>query len=146
MKDDRLRVAVDMPYVEAIGRATYVFAVLEWNAVYCCERMQGGYINSLAKKTAGKVAKDLVRLVSKLPNQQDKIDCSSPAQEFKRLVVVRNRIVHGKPGTASNCDQRLFHDGTPLTPAMIDDAADEFAACSAELNTLLYNQLKLLVI
>lgn len=32
MKDDRLRIPVDDPYVASLGRAAYVFATLEWNA------------------------------------------------------------------------------------------------------------------
>lgn len=47
MKDDRLRVPVDHGYIEALGRAAYVFATLEWDAVWCCERMQSNYIQKL---------------------------------------------------------------------------------------------------
>ncbi len=60
MKDDRLRVPIDNAYVEALGRATYVFATLEWNAVWCCERMEADYIRKLSRKTAGKIADNLV--------------------------------------------------------------------------------------
>ena len=142
MKDDRLRVPIDNAYVEALGRATYVFATLEWNAVWCCKRMQADYIRKLGRKTAGVIADDLVRLARRRPNPQVRIDCLGPAQEYKRLVGTRNSILHGKPGTASTGEQRLFRDGNPWTPKMIDDAADEFAACSRLLNALLYNQLK----
>jgi hypothetical protein len=50
MKDDRLRVPIDNAYVEALGRATYVFATLEWNAVWCCDRMQPNYIRDPGPK------------------------------------------------------------------------------------------------
>lgn len=142
MKDDRLRVLIDNAYVEALGRATYVFAILEWNAVWCCERMDANYIGKLGRKTAGNIAEDLVRFAEKRPDPQLRKDCSEPAKEFQRLVKIRNGILHGKPGTAPSGEQRLFRDGNPWTPAMIDDAADEFAACSISLNALLYNQLK----
>jgi hypothetical protein len=144
MKDDRLRVPIDDAYVQALGRMTYVFATLEWNAVWCCERMQTNYINRLGRKTAGIIADDLVHLAGKRPDPQLRTDCLGPSKEFKRLVKLRNGILHGKPGTAPTLtkEQRLFQDGQPWTPAMIDDAADEFAACSILLNALLYNQLK----
>ncbi len=151
MRDDRLRISVDDCYIKALGRATYVFAILEWNAVWCCERMEAGYIQKLERKnaagkivgkTAGCIAKDLVRLASQRPDPQDQRDCSGPAHRFKRLVETRNGIMHGKPGTAPSGEQRLFRDGDAWTPEMVDDAADEFAACSLLLHALLYNQLK----
>lgn len=58
--DDRLRVPVDDPYVHAVGLATICFARLEWDAVWCCERMEVGYIGTLGRKTAGMIASDLV--------------------------------------------------------------------------------------
>lgn len=142
MKGDRLRVPVDDRYVEALGRAAYVFATLEWNAVWCCERMRAGDIQSLGRKTAGDIAADLARFASRRPDPRHRDDISGPAREFKRLVLVRNGIMHGKPGTAPDGGQRLFRDGAPWTPEMLEDAADEFAACSALLNALLYDQLK----
>ncbi len=140
MKSDRLRVPVDEPYILAIGRATYVFATMEWNAVWCCERMQRNYIGSLRRKTAGKIAIDLVRLA--MPINLGRDGCLGPAIEFLRLVEFRNGILHGKPGTSPTGEQRLFRDGIPWTSSMIDDAADQFADCSISLNLLLYNQLK----
>jgi hypothetical protein len=59
MKNDRLRVPVDDPYVEALGRHSYVFATLEWTAVWCCKKMSTNYIDGIGKKTAGIIADDL---------------------------------------------------------------------------------------
>lgn len=142
MKNDRLRVPIDEAYVVALGRAAYVFATLEWNAVWCCERMQQNYIQRLGRKTAGQIAGDLARLARRRPVHQDQKACLEPASEFSRLVLVRNSILHGKPGTAPSGAQRLFRDGSPWTAELIDDAADQFATCSIGLNALLYNQLK----
>jgi hypothetical protein len=139
MKNDRLRVPIDEPYIMAIGRATFVFATLEWNAVWCCERMQRNYIRSIRRKTAGKIAIDLVRLAMLIDQGRD--GCLGPAIEFLRLVELRNGILHGKPSTAPTGEQRLFHNGALWTPEAIDEVADQFAACSARLNHLLYTQL-----
>lgn len=40
MKDDRKRVAVDDPYVAALGLTTYCFAICEWNAVWSAEKLK----------------------------------------------------------------------------------------------------------
>jgi hypothetical protein len=53
MKNDRLRIVVDDPYVMALGRATYVFAILEWNAVWCAERLDPGFIPGLTERQQG---------------------------------------------------------------------------------------------
>src|SRR5258707_663209 len=99
MKDDRLRFTLDDPYATALGRAVFAFARLEWDAVWCCNKLKPYYLNNLSKKTAGNVAADLIRLAS-----TDKALWSvyeTCCHEFKRLVVVRNELLHGKPGATS---------------------------------------------
>jgi hypothetical protein len=59
MKDDRLRVPVDTAYLTAIGMATYCFARMEWDAVYCGEKLNPGYVNTVASKTAGRIGSDI---------------------------------------------------------------------------------------
>lgn len=142
MKDDRLRVPVDDPYVIALGRATYVFATLEWNAVWCAERLNPGFIGKIAKKTAGVIAADLLVLVDRIMDPVLKAACEPPTHHFKKLVEIRNGILHGKPGTAPDQSQRLFRHGAVWNVADVDDAADEFAACSDRLNALLYSGLR----
>jgi hypothetical protein len=142
MRYDRLRVPIADDYVVALGRATYVFATLEWNAVWCCERLKPGFVIKLGKKTAGNIATSLTKYVSQLGDESLKQACIGPADEFERLVKIRNGLVHGKPGTSSNNVQCLFRDGVTWTVEMIDDAADQFTACSESLNKLLYDELK----
>lgn len=138
---DRNRIPVDDPYVMALGRATYVFATLEWNAVWCCERMQAGYIRGLGRKTAGIIAADFHRLSQRRPTEQARNACVPPAEEFKRLVVLRNGILHGKPGTAPGGEQRLFRDGAACSISDLENAADAFGMCGIALNALLYGEL-----
>ena len=142
MKDDRLRIPFEASYVEALGRALYVFAYTEWNAVYCCERMRKNYLHTVSRKTAGQIANDLVTLVKRRPDPKLRADCLGPAEEFQRCVLVRNGLVHSNPATGPAGEQRLFRQGVAWTPEMIDNAADEFAACDIALSHLLYNQLK----
>lgn len=134
MKDDRLRVPIDDPYLHAVGLAMVCFARLEWDAVYCCEKMQPGYINTVGGKTAGQIANDLVALTAAHPNAAIVASLGPPAAAFKRLVGMRNGLIHANPGTAPNGDQRLFRHGTEWTIAMVNDAADDFVAAGTPLN------------
>lgn len=142
MKGDRLRVVVDPKYCEAIGRAAYCFAMLEWNAVWCCEKMQPGKIHSLSEKTAGGVANDLVKLSKALPGTAShRAECISAAKEFQRIIITRNDFLHAPPCTAPNGDQVFSRKGRILTTEDLEDAADEFTACSIRLNALLHGPL-----
>src|SRR5207248_697610 len=99
MADERLRMPVDEAYLAALGRAVYTFARLEWRVVWCCERMAGGYINRIGTRTAGGIARDFLSLIAAIPDAEERSLYSVPGNEFTRLVVVRNEIMHGKPGT-----------------------------------------------
>jgi hypothetical protein len=139
-----MRISIDDGYVEALGRATYAFALLEWNAVWCCERMAPNYMQmpgraKSKKRTAGEIAEDLVALAKKHPHRSA---CLPPAKKFERLVKVRNRIVHGHP--AQTCGKnRLFDDrSVAWTIAKVNAEADNFTACGELLNKLLDNELK----
>jgi hypothetical protein len=134
-------VPVEDPYVTELGRATYVFATLEWNAVWCAERLSPGYIGKTGKKTAGAIAKDLEAIVDRVIDPAVKAACEAPAKRFASLVVTRNGILHGKPGTAPDQSQRLFRNGSVWQLSDIEDAADAFAECSDSLNALLYGHL-----
>jgi hypothetical protein len=136
MKDDRLRVQLESAYAEAIGRAVFIFARLEWDAVWICEKLNPGYINNLGTKTAGLIANDLIRLTIALPNGTE---FAPHCVEFKRLVDIRNKLLHGKPGTAVNGDQNLFDRGVPWTIKKINDAADEFSTAQIALNPLMHS-------
>ena len=99
-------------------------------------KLAPGYINSLGVKTAGRIAIDLIDLTSTAPNAAA---FAAPCAEFKRLVDTRNKLLHGKPGTAPNGDQNLFDRGSAWTIDKINDAADEFASCDRSLNPLMHS-------
>lgn len=143
MTGDRYRIQVDDAYVAALGRAVFDFAVLECNAVYCCERLKPGYLRKVErkKKTAGGVASDLLAHLRLLPADDPRRACWHAATRFDELVETRNPMLHAKPGTANGGGQRLLHDSDDWTIAENEEAADQFAACSIELNRLLYGVL-----
>jgi hypothetical protein len=151
MKDDRLRIPVEAAYVGALGLAAYAFARLEWDAVWCCERMSPDIIySSLPHRTAGAIADQLIKLAKKR-SATETDDLLAAAEQFGRLVNTRNALLHAKPGT-DEVAQRLFQyvklgkdhferNGQPWTVETINDAADEFTACSNRLNAMLHGPL-----
>lgn len=141
MKDERLRVPIDDAYLHAVGLATICFARLEWNAAWCCEKMQAGYLNTVGTKTAGQIANDLVTLAGVHPDPTVVASLGPLAAEYKRLVGKRNDLVHSNLGTATNGDQRLFRKGQEWTIDLVNEAADEFASASEPLNHHIHNVL-----
>lgn len=138
----RYRVPVEDEYVQSIGRATYVFSRLEWDAVYCCNKIKRGYVNSLGRKTAGHIAQDFVRYSKRPQDSALRADCEAAAAEFARLVKKRNALAHSNPGTTSEGKQRLIRDGVPLEIEKINSMADEFATHALVLNELHHERLK----
>jgi hypothetical protein len=142
MEGDRLRVSVEPEYCKAIGLATYCFAMLEWNAVWFCEKIRPGSIPSLSQRTAGIVARTLVQLADTLPaSAAHREECRSAAAEFERIVKTRNDFLHAPPCAAPNGDQVFNRKGRIITIADLEDAADEFTACSIRLSSLLHGPL-----
>ena len=140
MADERLRISVSEDYATALGRAAYVFSWTEWAAVWCCERMDAGFVEKAKTLTAGQIADRLVHLMGKRPaNAAEWQRCVDAAAEFKRITKRRNDIVHANPGTAPDGAQNLFRHGSQWTAASVGDLADEFAKCGMELNDIFHN-------
>lgn len=143
MSNDRLRIPQDSDYFQAVGLATIAFARLEWNAAWCCERLEPGYIHSIEtrKKTAGIIAKDLSRLFSCILDPVIRLKTTRFSDEFEAIVVERNGLMHGKPGTALNGDQRLFRHGNEWTIDAVNVFSDRCVRDGTPLNALLYDEL-----
>ena len=140
MADDRLRIPQDPVYFHAIGLAAMAFARLEWDAVWCCERLKAGYINSIEprKKTAGDIGKDLAKLFARINDAALRARTEPLATEFRAIVQQRNGILHGKPGTTPTGDQRLFRHGAEWTIDALNSFADRCVRAGIPLNALLY--------
>ena len=128
-------------YAEAIGRATFNFACMEWNAIWCCEAMSDGFMRNLGHRTAGQVGEDFEDLARAIPEQHLRNAVVGAADQFRHLVHVRNALQHGKPGRGPDGHGALVHDGRPWTLAMVLNAAHEFGACSRRLERLLEERL-----
>jgi hypothetical protein len=135
---ERLRIQVDPAYASALGLAVYCFAILEWNAVWCCERMEPGSIENLEDRTAGRVADTLLHLVQRLNPSKEQAELRKASEAFRSLVGTRNNLVHAKPGTAADGEQRLYRHGDEWTPAELEAVADAFAKCGIQLGRALH--------
>jgi len=142
MIDDRSRVPVEPEYVAAVGLATYAFARLEWDAIWCFEKIDPQAMVRLSGETAGTIARQFVAEVKKMVASPDQRLLLAAAEDFRKLVQTRNGIMHGKPATDTDGGQRLFRDGVAWTVESLNAAADEFTECSIRLNDLLYGFLK----
>lgn len=134
MSDERLRIPIDDPYLHSAGLALICFARLEWSAVWCCEKLQSGYLGTVQRKTAGVIANDFVNMTSAHTDPDISSNLNLQAHEFRNLVKRRNDLMHANPGTAPTGEQRLFREGDEWTVALIDALADEFAALDITLN------------
>ena len=140
MKGDRLRCPVDKNYVEALGRAVYAFASLEWQVVWSIEKIRPESIHKIVgeEMTAGKIAKKFIDATRNMSKISERDELQILASEFKDLVEVRNNIVHGKPCTSPHGDQRLSGDNV-IETIDLENAADDFVECNGKLNSLFYD-------
>jgi hypothetical protein len=83
------------------------------------------------------LSKAIVDPTRNMPKSREREELKLAAQTFTDLVEVRNRILHGKPCTRPSGDARLSAERV-LEILDLEDAADSFVECSAELNRLSY--------
>ena len=143
MKDDRLRCPVEKEYVKALGLAAYTFASLEWQVVWCMEKIKPESIHKVVgeEMTAGTIAKRFIDATRNMPKSKEREHLKTLAQKFMELVQIRNQIMHGKPCTSPNGDQRLSGDAI-IEISTLENAADDFVECSGKLNDMFYGFLK----
>jgi hypothetical protein len=143
LSDERLRIPIDAPYLHVTGLALICFARLEWSAVWCCEKLQPGYLGTIQsqRKTPGTIANDFAGMTAAHADPDISSNLGSRANEFRNLVKRRNDLMHAKPETASTGEQRLFRNGTEWTIVSIEALADEFAALDIALNDFFHRVL-----
>jgi hypothetical protein len=137
--NSRLQQPIEDTYAQALGVATFCFAICEWNAVYCAQRIKPGSLQQFLKDelTAGKIAKKLSDLVRNMPKSKERDELQSAADEFSDLVPLRNSILHGKPCSTTDGKARLSASAI-FEVRDLEEAADKFSDCSIKLNKLLH--------
>ena len=138
-KDRRLRLAVKPDYISALGMVAWSFASLEWQVVWCCEKINPGSLRKIVSEemTAGKIAKYFLDLTRNMQRSTEREQLQALAAEFSSLVQLRNQILHGKPCTGPNGESRLSSAAVIEIPDL-EGAADAFAQCGSNLNKLFY--------
>lgn len=139
MTNSRLRQPIEDSFAHALGVAAFCFAICEWNAVYCAQRIKPGSLHRYLKDelTAGKIAKKLCDLVRNMPKSKERGELQEAAEEFSDLVPLRNSILHGKPCSNIDGSARLSADKI-FEVSDLEAAADRFSDCSHKLNLLLH--------
>jgi hypothetical protein len=138
---------VSPEYANALGYAVYCFCYLEWGAIWIIERFEPKYIHKIQKKTAGQVADHLKTLATEARGLEEPIHkrLVALATLFKDLVDRRNSLVHGKPFTGKNGEQRLLYVGKAArvdwTLDEIVSVAKQFEDASIEANELFHEHL-----
>ena|SRR6266542_843447 len=115
------RVPVDDSYAGLVGKAVYVFAYYEWTIIWIIEKLQGGFVMKYSRgrpMTSGDVRKELQSVID---NQTDfsklsKQDLQTCCDEFDRLIIKRNALIHAHPCTHSDGSQILAYQTKTTKP------------------------------
>jgi hypothetical protein len=139
MKGHRNRQPVKSDYTNALGQVSFCFAICEWNVIWCYEKISPGALQKIVSDelTAGRIAKRFVDLARNMPKSAARNELIAAAEEFARLVQIRNEIIHGKPCTGPNGEARLSSIEV-IEIEDLEDAADAFSTCSSKMNELLH--------
>jgi len=141
------RVPVDDAYVSLVGKAVYVFAYYEWTIIYIIDYLQGGFVHRYSRgapMTSGPV-KDAFQSMIGNPTisfaKVSQVELQACCDEFERLTVKRNALIHAHPCTDSDGAQILAYQTKVTKPlpdmkwprAEVEAIIKEFdvAACSA---------------
>jgi hypothetical protein len=99
-------------YLEAIGKAVYVFARVEWNIIWIVAKLKPDYFNetrSPDQKLTSTITKDLWAALAAATSLDTAMRAriTSAVREFERLTKRRNHLVHAHPFTDAEGKQRL---------------------------------------
>ncbi len=119
------RVPVDDSYAALVGKAIYVFAYYEWTIIYTIVYLQRGFVSKYSRgssMTSGNVRQELQNTInnplvsfSKVPQAEFQACCD----EFEKLIVKRNALIHAHPITDSDGSQILAYQ-TKVTKPLPD--------------------------
>lgn len=142
-----IRVPVDDSCVALIGKAVYVFAYYEWTIIYTIDYLQTGFVSGYSRgnpMTSGNVRQELQNVINS--SHVSFVDVSRAelqtfCDEFEKLIIKRNALIHAHPVTDSDGSQILAYQTKATKPlpdmkwpkAEVESIIQEFdaAACSA---------------
>jgi len=110
------RIPAGEEYCSLLGRAVYSFAYYEWIVIYTIEHFTPGYLREYIDAanrphTSGTVANRFIKTINEHAAVGRDISeaLNYEADRFKRLVQVRNRLIHAHPYTATDGAQQLIY-------------------------------------
>ena len=141
------RVPVDDSYAALVGKAVYVFAYYEWTIIYVIDYLRSGFVSKYSRggsMTSGNVRQELQDTINSHEYHSttvSKAELQACCDEFKKLIVKRNALIHAHPITDSDGSQILAYQTKVTKPlpdmkwpkAEVESIIQEFdvAACRA---------------
>lgn len=119
------RVPVDNSYAALVGKAVYVFAYYEWTIIYAIEYLQSGFVHKYSRggsMTSSNLRQELQNTISSPFVSFAKVsqtELQACCDEFKKLIVKRNALIHAHPITDSDGSQILAYQ-TKITKSLPD--------------------------
>lgn len=119
------RVPVDDSYAALVGKAVYVFAYYEWTIIYVIDYLRSGFVRKYSRggsMTSGKVRQELQSTINSYkyhPSGVSKAELQACCDEFEKLIVKRNALIHAHPITDSDGSQILAYQ-TKVTKSLPD--------------------------
>lgn len=116
------RVPIDDSYVALVGKAVYVFAYYEWTIIYAIECLQSGFVHKYSRggsMTSGSVRQELKNTISSPLVSFAKVsqaELQACCDEFEKLIVKRNALIHAHPITDSDGSQILAYQTKTAKP------------------------------
>jgi hypothetical protein len=116
------RVPVDDSYAALVGKAVYVFAYYEWTIIYAIDYLRSGFVSRYSRgdsMTSGNVRQELQDTInSSLVSfaKVTKSELQTCCDEFERLIVKRNALIHAHPVTDSDGSQILAYQSKSTKP------------------------------
>jgi hypothetical protein len=119
------RVPLDDSYVGLVGKAVYVFAYHEWGIIWIMEKLQNGFVAKYSRgspMTSGDVRQEFQSIINNQATDFSKVsrqELQACCDEFERLIIKRNALIHAHPCTDSDGSQILAYQ-TKTTKSLPD--------------------------
>jgi len=119
------RVPVDDAYAALVGKAVYVFAYYEWTIIYIVEFLRNGFVSQYSRGnplTSGNVRSEFQSTINSLSASFTRLpvsDLQEICNDFERLIIKRNALIHAHPVTDSDGAQILAYQ-TKVTKPLPD--------------------------
>jgi hypothetical protein len=119
------RVPVDDSYAALVGKTVYIFAYYEWTIIWIIELLKSGFVHEYSREssyTSGAVRQKLQKTINNPALDFSKVskqELQSCCDQFDRLIVKRNALIHAHPCIDSDGSQILTYQ-TKITKPLPD--------------------------